>query len=105
MHWRSPDGKVAVAKLQAGSEVVEPDAIPVDGTVTMADDKTIVGKKVYLIMKRDDQGNDDIGKFIFNGFDFAPVKSFDDAMAKTEWVMLGCKQGEKDCDFTKVEVK
>jgi len=105
MHWRSPDGKVAVAKLTAGDEAVEKDAVAVDGEVTAADDKTIIGKKVYLIMKRDDQGNDDIGKFIFNGFDFAPVLNFDDAMAKTEWVMLGCKKEDKLCDFTSVEVK
>lgn len=107
MHWRAPDGKVVVASLKAGNEAVEPDAIAVDGLITKADDKSMVGKKIYLIMKHDDQGNDGIGKFIFNGFDFAPVKTFDDAMGKTEWIMLGCKykDGEKDCDFTKVEVK
>jgi len=103
MHWRTPDGKVSVAKLTGGSESVESDAIAVDGTITKSDDPSKVGKKFFGLQKKDDQGNDNIGKFIFHGLDFSPVSTFDAAMSKTEWVMVGCKaQGE--CDFTKAQV-
>jgi hypothetical protein len=103
MHWKAPDGTVSVASLTAGSEVVEKDATAVDGTITKSTDGSLVGKKIYAIFKRDEQGNDDIGKYIFHGFDFAPVSTFDAAMSKTEWVMLGCKSGEL-CDFSSVAV-
>jgi len=103
MHWRDPDGKVVVAALSAGSESVEPDATAIDGTITKADDSKLVGKKIYAIFKRDEQGNDGIGKYIFNGFDYSPVSTFDDAMGKTEWVMLGCKPNDR-CNFSKVAV-
>ena len=96
---------MAIAKLRAGEEVVEKDAVAIDGEITSADQKGIVGKKIYIIMKRDEEGNDGIGKYIFNGFDFAPVATFDDAMSKVEWIMLGCKAGDKTCDFTPVQVK
>merc|ERR1711907_580764 len=102
MHWRTPEGKTAVAKLSAGTESVESDAVAIDGTVTKADDGSIVGKKIFAIFKRDEQGNDGIAKMLFNGFDFAPVSTYEQAMDKTEWVMLGCKKGE--CDFGKVMV-
>jgi hypothetical protein len=104
VHWRDPDGVVTVAALTSGSEVVEKDAVPVDGTITKSGDPTVVGKRFYAILKRDAQGNDNIGKFIFQGFDFAPVATFDAAMTKTEFVMVGCKPKE-ECDFSKVEVK
>jgi hypothetical protein len=105
LHWRDPSGLVTVASLKSGAEAVEKDAFAVDGTVTKSGDPQNfpVGTKVYSIMKRDEQGNDGIGKFIFHGFDLSPVASFADAMSKTEWIMVGCKTGE-NCDFSKVQV-
>jgi len=102
MHWRTPDNKISVASLTAGTESVESDAIAIDGTITKSDDAGSVGKKFYAIWKKDEQGDDGIGKFIFHGFDFSPVPSFAAAMSKTEWIMVGCK--DKDCDFTPSEV-
>ena len=102
MHWRAPDGKVSVAKLVGGSEVVESGAIAVDGTITKSDDPSTVGKKFFAIWKKDTQGNDGVGKFIFHGFDFSPVPSFAAAMSKTEWIMIGCKDSE--CDFSPAAV-
>eukprot|EP00658_Telonema_sp_P-2_P012876 TRINITY_DN148_c0_g1_i3.p2 TRINITY_DN148_c0_g1~~TRINITY_DN148_c0_g1_i3.p2 ORF type:complete len:304 (-),score=93.87 TRINITY_DN148_c0_g1_i3:294-1205(-) len=97
LHWRAPDGKVSVASLKGSVEPVEDGAISVEGTVIKSDDATIVGKKVYSLFKRDDQGNDSIVKNIFMGFSFAPVASFDAAMSALEWVHLGCKNAE--CNF------
>jgi hypothetical protein len=102
LHWRSPDGKVSVAKLHGGSETVQSDATSIDGTITKSDDPKMVGKKIYTLMKKDEQGNDNVGKFIFNGLDFAPVETFAAAMSKTEWVMIGCKDDE--CDFSSAKV-
>jgi len=102
MHWRAPDGKVSVGKLVGGSESVEAGAVAIDGTITKSDDPTTVGKKFYAIWKRDTEGNDGVGKFIFHGFSFSPVATFGDAMSKTEWIMIGCKDVE--CDFSKVAV-
>jgi hypothetical protein len=105
LHWRTPDGKTAVAALTSGSEVVEKDAVAVDGTITKSSDPSIMGKKIYAIFKQDSNGNDNIGKFLFHGFDFAPdVPSFDAAMTKTEWIMLGCKDGAATCDFSSRKV-
>jgi hypothetical protein len=104
VHWRDTSGRVTVAALHSGAEAVESGAVAVDGTVTKSGDSILpVGKKFYSIMKRDENGDDGIGKFIFHGFDTAPVASFADAMGKTEWIMVGCKTKE-NCDFSKVEV-
>ena len=86
-----------------GAEVVEPGAMAIDGTVTKSDDKTMVGKKIYAIWKKDAQGNDDVAKFLFHGFDFAPVPTFAAGMSKTEWIMVACKD-DPACDFKKAQV-
>lgn len=103
MHWRDPEGQVSVAALTGGAEVVEPGAMAIDGTVTKSDDKTMVGKKIYAIWKKDAQGNDDVAKFLFHGFDFAPVPTFAAGMSKTEWIMVACKD-DPACDFKKAQV-
>jgi hypothetical protein len=103
LHWRTPDGKISIASLEGSMEPVESDAISVEGTITKSDDASIVGKKIYSLFKRDEQGNDMIVRNMFLGFGFAPVKSFDDAMNSLEWVNFGCKDSH-ECNFDSVAV-
>eukprot|EP00656_Telonema_subtile_P045034 TRINITY_DN512_c0_g2_i2.p1 TRINITY_DN512_c0_g2~~TRINITY_DN512_c0_g2_i2.p1 ORF type:complete len:454 (+),score=141.60 TRINITY_DN512_c0_g2_i2:499-1860(+) len=106
LHWRAPDGKVSVASVKGSQQPVEADAISIEGTVTKSDDATIVGKKIYALFKKDEQGNDGIVRNIFLGLSFSPVASFDSAMAQLEWVALGCKADAPagECNFDAVAV-
>jgi len=106
LHWRAPDGKTAVTTLKGGAEHVEDGATALDGVITKSDDPSILGKSIFVIMKKDEipGSSDGIAKYVFQGLDFSPVATFDAAMTKSEWVMVGCMPNE-DCDFSIVEVK
>jgi len=104
MHVKGPDGKTMVLSLASSQQAVEKGAMSVEGTVTKSEDSSMMGKKFYMILKTDEQGNDGIAKFMFQGRDSAPVADFGSAMSKSEWIMVGCKEGEP-CDFSSVAVK
>jgi hypothetical protein len=103
VHWSSPAGHVTVASLAGSSQAVEHGAFAVEATVLRSDDPGMKNKKLYALFRPDGQGNDGLVKDLFLGMASAPVGSFDAAMAKTEFVMVGCQNGV-GCDFSKVQV-
>jgi hypothetical protein len=103
MHWKAPDGTVSVAQLAGSQKHVADGVQAVEGKVIKSSDSSVVGTKVYAIMKRDEQGNDGIAKFMFMGMDKAPLTDLGAAMSKQEWVMTACKEA-KPCDFSKATV-
>ena len=104
VHWVDPSGKYTEATLSGSSQTVEHGAFAVEVTVTRSDDPSISKKKHYALFKPDQQGNDGLVKDLFLGMSLAPVDSFDAAMAKIEWVAIGCRTGAAGCDFSSVQV-
>ena len=101
LHIRMPDGTVGVSNV-TGVNTTETDVgMSIAGTVVSGPG---AGSKFNGLFKIDTNGNDGIANMLFWGQAAGPVATFDDAMAGKEFVMLGCKKEDEECDFSAATV-
>eukprot|EP00939_MAST-03C_sp_MAST-3C-sp1_P000874 g874.t1 len=109
VHWRDASGKTYVAQFDGLNLTKAQDGtVTVGGNVTKSDDssKLPVGTVVDAAFRMDVAGNDGVAQFLFWGqsTDGAPVQTFDDAMLKSAFVLVACKEGQANCDFSSATV-
>lgn len=109
VHWRAPGGATFVAQFDGLNLTKAQDGtVTISGNLTKSGDasKLPVGTTVDAAFRIDAAGNDGIAQFLFWGqsTDGTPVKTFDDAMLASAFVLVGCKASATNCDFSSAVV-